>query len=121
MGLFADFVGDEERAADRRRGGRQGARRREHGATMLRGRPGILHGAETYVLQDADGQISESWSVSAGLDYPAVGPEHAFLKDSGRAEYVGATDARRSTPSPCSRGPRGSSAPSNPPTLWPMR
>jgi tryptophan synthase beta chain len=52
----------------------------------------VLHGAETYVLQDADGQINESWSVSAGLDYPAVGPEHAFLKDSGRADYVGATD-----------------------------
>ena len=55
-------------------------------------RPGMLHGAETYVLQDEDGQIRDSWSVSAGLDYPAVGPEHAFLKDSGRAEYVGATD-----------------------------
>jgi len=65
----------------------------EHGATLLRGRPGVLHGAETYVLQDEVGQISDSWSVSAGLDYPAVGPEHAFLKDSGRAEYVGATDA----------------------------
>jgi tryptophan synthase beta chain len=60
---------------------------------LLRGRPGILHGAETYVLQDEDGQIADSWSVSAGLDYPAVGPEHAYLKDSGRAEYVGATDA----------------------------
>ena len=60
---------------------------------MLRGRPGILHGAETYVLQDEDGQIADSWSVSAGLDYPAVGPEHAHLKDSGRADYVGATDA----------------------------
>jgi tryptophan synthase beta chain len=60
---------------------------------LLRGRPGVLHGAETYVLQDADGQISDSWSVSAGLDYPAVGPEHAHLKDSGRAEYVGCTDA----------------------------
>ncbi|MEA2999301.1 MAG: tryptophan synthase beta chain [Sphingomonadales bacterium] len=92
MGAFADFVGDEKvlligvEAAGR---GLDGA---EHGATLLRGRPGILHGAETYVLQDADGQIAESWSVSAGLDYPAVGPEHAFLKDSGRAEYVGATD-----------------------------
>jgi tryptophan synthase beta chain len=64
----------------------------EHGATLLRGRPGVLHGAETYVLQDEDGQIAESWSVSAGLDYPAVGPEHAFLKDSGRAEYVGVSD-----------------------------
>jgi tryptophan synthase beta chain len=92
MGLFADFVGDEGvkligvEAAGR---GLDGA---EHGATLLRGRPGVLHGAETYVLQDEDGQVSESWSVSAGLDYPAVGPEHAFLKDSGRAEYVGATD-----------------------------
>jgi tryptophan synthase beta chain len=60
---------------------------------LLRGRPGILHGAETFVLQDDDGQISDSWSVSAGLDYPAIGPEHAYLKESGRAEYVGATDA----------------------------
>jgi tryptophan synthase beta chain len=92
MGAFAEFVADPGvrligvEAAGR---GLDGA---EHGATLLRGRPGILHGSETYVLQDADGQISESWSVSAGLDYPAVGPEHAFLKDSGRAEYVGATD-----------------------------
>jgi tryptophan synthase beta chain len=60
---------------------------------LLRGRPGIIHGSETYVLQDEEGQIKESWSVSAGLDYPAVGPQHAFLKDSGRAQYVGATDA----------------------------
>ncbi len=92
MGMFADFVDD----ADVRLSGVQAAGKgldgAEHGATLLRGRPGVLHGAETYVLQDADGQISDSWSVSAGLDYPAVGPEHAFLKDSGRAEYVGATD-----------------------------
>ena len=92
MGAFAEFVPDESvrligvEAAGR---GLDGA---EHGATLLRGRPGILHGSETYVLQDADGQIAESWSVSAGLDYPAVGPEHAHLKDSGRAEYVGVTD-----------------------------
>jgi tryptophan synthase beta chain len=92
MGAFAEFVPDESvrligvEAAGR---GLDGA---EHGATLLRGRPGILHGSETYVLQDADGQIAESWSVSAGLDYPAVGPEHAYLKDSGRAEYVGVTD-----------------------------
>src|SRR5206468_478131 len=52
----------------------------------------ILHGAETYVLQDEEGQIADTWSVSAGLDYPAVGPEHAHLKDSGRAQYVGASD-----------------------------
>jgi tryptophan synthase beta chain len=93
MGAFADFIDDAAvrligvEAAGR---GLDGA---EHGATLLRGRPGVLHGAETYVLQDEDGQISDSWSVSAGLDYPAVGPEHAHLKDSGRAEYVGCTDA----------------------------
>jgi tryptophan synthase beta chain len=92
MGMFSDFVEDEGvrligvEAAGR---GLDGA---EHGATLLRGRPGVLHGAETYVLQDADGQIDDTWSVSAGLDYPAVGPEHAHLKDSGRAEYVGCTD-----------------------------
>jgi tryptophan synthase beta chain len=92
MGLFADFVGDESvRLIGVEPAGR-GLDGNEHGATILRGRPGVLHGAETYVLQDEDGQINESWSVSAGLDYPAVGPEHAFLKDSGRADYVGATD-----------------------------
>ena len=53
---------------------------------------GILHGAETLILQDADGQISDSWSISAGLDYPAVGPEHAHLKEIGRADYVGCED-----------------------------
>jgi tryptophan synthase beta chain len=93
IGLFADFVRDDGvrligvEAAGR---GLDGA---DHGATLLRGTPGILHGAETYVLQDGDGQIADTWSVSAGLDYPAVGPEHAHLKDCGRAEYVGATDA----------------------------
>src|SRR5581483_1303979 len=61
--------------------------------TLLRGTPGILHGADTYVLQDSDGQVDDTWSVSAGLDYPAVGPEHAHLKETGCAEYVGATDA----------------------------
>lgn len=92
IGLFADFIDD---AAVRLIGcepAGKGLDGREHGATLLRGRPGILHGAATYVLQDEDGQVSESWSVSAGLDYPAVGPEHAHLKDSGRAEYVGVTD-----------------------------
>jgi tryptophan synthase beta chain len=92
IGMFADFLGDAGvllvgvEAAGR---GLDGA---EHGATLLRGRPGVLHGAETYVLQDEDGQIADSWSVSAGLDYPAVGPEHAHLKESGRALYVGCTD-----------------------------
>jgi tryptophan synthase beta chain len=93
IGLFADFIDDPDvrligvEAAGRGLGGDQ------HGATLLRGTAGILHGAETYVLQDRDGQIADTWSVSAGLDYPAVGPQHAHLKDSGRAQYVGATDA----------------------------
>jgi tryptophan synthase beta chain len=92
IGLFADFIPDEEVKLIGVEPAGKGLDSEEHGATLLRGRPGILHGAETYVLQNGDGQISESWSVSAGLDYPAVGPEHAFLKDSGRARYVGATD-----------------------------
>ncbi len=92
IGLFADFLDDDVRLVGVEAAGR-GLDSGCHGATLLRGRPGILHGAETYVLQDADGQIADSWSVSAGLDYPAVGPEHADLKETGRAEYVGATDA----------------------------
>jgi len=92
IGLFSDFLDDEVRLIGVEAAGK-GLDGGEHGATLLRGRPGILHGAETYVLQDEDGQISDSWSVSAGLDYPAVGPEHAHLKEIGRAEYVGATDA----------------------------
>jgi tryptophan synthase beta chain len=92
MGAFYDFIGDESVRLIGVEAAGRGLDGSEHGATLLRGRPGVLHGAETYVLQDADGQISDSWSVSAGLDYPAVGPEHAHLKDSGRAEYVGCTD-----------------------------
>ena len=92
IGLFADFLDDDVRLIGVEAAGR-GLDGAQHGATLQRGRPGILHGAETYVLQDEDGQIDDTWSVSAGLDYPAVGPEHAHLKDSGRADYVGATDA----------------------------
>jgi len=91
IGLFADFLSDDVRLIGVEAAGR-GLEGTEHGATLLRGRVGILHGAETYVLQDEEGQIADTWSVSAGLDYPAVGPEHAYLKDTGRAEYVGATD-----------------------------
>jgi tryptophan synthase beta chain len=65
----------------------------KHAASIERGRPGVLHGARTYVLQDDDGQTVESHSISAGLDYPGVGPEHAWLADIGRAEYLPATDA----------------------------
>lgn len=70
----------------------QGIESGKHAATLTAGTPGVLHGNRTYLLQDADGQIIETHSISAGLDYPGVGPEHAYLKDIGRAEYVGVTD-----------------------------
>ena len=63
-----------------------------HCATLGRGRPGVLHGAYSFILQDEEGQITESHSISAGLDYPGVGPEHAWLKETGRAEYTSCTD-----------------------------
>ena len=63
-----------------------------HSATLSMGQPGVLHGVRTYILQSPAGQIIETHSISAGLDYPGVGPEHAWLKDSGRAEYIVATD-----------------------------
>ncbi|MBP6850731.1 MAG: tryptophan synthase subunit beta [Rhodoferax sp.] len=66
----------------------------KHSASLQRGSPGVLHGNRTYILQNDDGQVTETHSISAGLDYPGVGPEHAFLKDIGRAEYVGITDAQ---------------------------
>ena len=71
----------------------QGVASGKHAATLTAGSPGVLHGNRTYLLQDEDGQIIETHSISAGLDYPGVGPEHAHLKDIGRAEYVGVTDA----------------------------
>ena len=93
MGIFFDYIADEsvrlvgvEAAGDGLDSGR-------HAASLQRGRPGVLHGNRTYLLQDEDGQICATHSISAGLDYPGVGPEHAWLKDRGRADYVGATDA----------------------------
>ena len=92
IGIFSDFVGDADVELIGVEAAGKGLSGHEHGATILKGRPGILHGAETLILQDEDGQISDSWSISAGLDYPAVGPEHAHLKESGRASYVGCED-----------------------------
>ncbi len=92
IGLFADFVDDEGVALIGVEPAGKGLDGDHHGATLQRGTPGILHGSETLILQDKDGQVSDSWSVSAGLDYPAVGPEHAHLMDIGRATYVGCTD-----------------------------
>ena len=92
IGIFSDFIADESVELIGVEAAGRGLDGREHGATILRGRPGILHGAETLLLQDEDGQVADTWSVSAGLDYPAVGPEHAHLKDIGRASYVGVED-----------------------------
>jgi tryptophan synthase beta chain len=93
MGIFHAFLDDDvalygfEAAGD-------GMDTPRHAATLGRGRPGVLHGAKTYVLQDEDGQTVESHSISAGLDYPGIGPEHAWLRDTGRAVYLGITDAQ---------------------------
>jgi len=92
IGIFSDFVPDEEVALIGVEPAGKGLNGDEHGATILRGTHGILHGAETLVLQDSDGQVNDTWSMSAGLDYPAVGPEHVHLKDIGRADYVGVMD-----------------------------
>jgi tryptophan synthase beta chain len=92
IGMFSDFIPDEEVQLIGVEAAGKGLDGHEHGATILRGSHGILHGTETLVLQDSDGQVADSWSISAGLDYPAVGPEHAHLKESGRATYVGVED-----------------------------
>ncbi len=73
----------------------------EHCASLTGGRPGVLHGNRTYLLQDDDGQILEGFSISAGLDYPGIGPEHAWLHDIGRAQYVSITDVKRWKPFSC--------------------
>lgn len=91
IGIFTAFLDDPVALVGVEPAGR-GLDSHEHGATIQRGSFGVLHGAATLVLQDRDGQIAESHSVSAGLDYPAVGPEHAFLAESGRACYVGCED-----------------------------
>lgn len=92
IGAFSDFIGDKDVALVGVEAAGKGLANGKHGATVQCGRQGILHGAETLVLQDGDGQIDDSWSISAGLDYPAVGPEHAHLSEIGRASYVGIED-----------------------------
>ena len=92
MGIFYPFLADTKVRLIGVEAGGDGLDTGRHSAPLSAGRPGVLHGNRTYLMQDADGQIIETHSVSAGLDYPGVGPEHAWLKDSGRAEYVVATD-----------------------------
>ncbi|MCR6700364.1 MAG: tryptophan synthase subunit beta [Dokdonella sp.] len=92
IGLFHAFLGDADVRIVGAEAAGDGIASGRHAASLAAGRPGILHGNRTYVLCDDNGQIIETHSISAGLDYPGVGPEHAWLKDSGRAEYVGITD-----------------------------
>ncbi|GAB3769686.1 tryptophan synthase subunit beta [Ramlibacter monticola] len=92
MGIFHPYIPYEKTRLIGVEAAGEGLDSGKHSASLQRGAPGVLHGNRTYVLQDADGQIIETHSVSAGLDYPGVGPEHAWLKDTGRAEYVGITD-----------------------------
>jgi tryptophan synthase beta chain len=93
MGLFHPFLDDASvRIIGVEAGGKGVDERMEHCASLTGGRPGVLHGNRTYLLQDSDGQILEGFSISAGLDYPGIGPEHAWLHDMGRAEYVSVTD-----------------------------
>jgi len=93
MGLFHPFLDEPEvRIIGVEAGGHGVDERMEHAASLTGGRPGVLHGNRTYLLQDTDGQILEGHSISAGLDYPGIGPEHSWLHDMGRAEYVSVTD-----------------------------
>jgi tryptophan synthase beta chain len=92
MGIFHPYIPDESVRLIGVEAAGHGLESGKHAATLCAGRPGVLHGNRTYLLQDENGQIVETHSVSAGLDYPGVGPEHAWLKESGRAEYVAVTD-----------------------------
>jgi tryptophan synthase beta chain len=93
MGIFSAFIPDPSVRLYGFEAAGDGVDTDRHAATLTAGSPGVLHGARSYVLQDEDGQTRESHSISAGLDYPGVGPEHAFLKDTGRATYLPITDA----------------------------
>ena len=94
MGIFTAFLDDPEVALYGYEAAGDGADTPRHAATITKGRPGVLHGARSYLLQDEDGQTVESHSISAGLDYPGVGPEHAWFADIGRASYLPITDAQ---------------------------
>lgn len=92
IGLFHPFLADEDVKMFGVEGGGDGIESGNHAAPLCAGEPGVLHGNRTYLMEDKDGQIIETHSISAGLDYPGVGPEHAWLKDCGRADYVAITD-----------------------------
>jgi tryptophan synthase beta chain len=93
IGMFHPFAGDPSVRLVGVEAGGSGVASGKHAATLVAGRPGVLHGALSYLLQDANGQVTETHSISAGLDYPGVGPEHSYLRATGRAAYVAADDA----------------------------
>jgi len=93
MGIFHPYIGHTATRLIGVEAAGEGLDSGKHSASLQRGSPGVLHGNRTYILQNDDGQVTETHSISAGLDYPGVGPEHAYLKDIGRAEYVGVTDS----------------------------
>ena len=92
IGMFAEFIDEPSVKLTGVEPAGKGIHSGQHGATIAAGSPGVLHGCRSFLMQDSDGQVTESYSVSAGLDYPGVGPQHAYLNDIGRATYVGATD-----------------------------
>ena len=92
MGLFHPFLDDADVAMTGVEAGGHGVDTDQHAASLSGGKPGILHGMKSYFLQDKNGQIDEAHSISAGLDYPGIGPEHAFLFDQNRVDYVSVTD-----------------------------
>jgi tryptophan synthase beta chain len=92
MGIFYPYINEQNVRLIGVEAAGHGIESGQHAASLTAGHPGVLHGNRTYLLQDANGQITETHSISAGLDYPGVGPEHAWLKDSQRAEYVTITD-----------------------------
>jgi tryptophan synthase beta chain len=92
MGIFYPYINHASTRLIGVEAAGEGPDSGKHSASLQRGSPGVLHGNRTYILQDDDGQVTETHSISAGLDYPGVGPEHAWLRDSGRASYVAVTD-----------------------------
>ena len=92
IGMFADFINEKEVKLIGVEAAGKGIETGEHASAMAKGMPGVLHGMRSYLLQDEDGNVQLAHSISAGLDYPGVGPEHAYLRDSGRAEYISVTD-----------------------------
>ena len=93
IGIFSGFLNDAAVRLVGVEAAGKGIATGQHSATLTAGTPGVLHGSLSYLLQDADGQVSPAHSISAGLDYPGVGPEHSYLRDTGRVTYEAATDA----------------------------